>query len=241
MCLLFICLRPRTPYPSFTHCTYTCIQYTYSHWEGGRGQSWTREKVREATVHKAGSKIPTRLTVQYLQSINSDKHLPQSSFTGQIKMTTFCFSVYKVKKSVLLLFRASVIFTSQPLESYPIKRAGASLVFLLFTGAAYRAERWAYSHRIRISKINEQGRQICSNFSGTYSQAVHGRNVCKIKNKVVKFFPSSLGLIHRLSMEKLCARSIRKVVTNQIPLVFLSYWREWPAKLREWDMRLSIE
>ncbi len=39
------------------------IQYTYSHRKGGRGKSWTREKVREATVHKAGSKIPTWLTV----------------------------------------------------------------------------------------------------------------------------------------------------------------------------------
>jgi hypothetical protein len=32
--------------------------YTYSHREGGRGgESLTREKVRGATVHKAGSKI----------------------------------------------------------------------------------------------------------------------------------------------------------------------------------------
>ncbi len=44
-----------------------------------RGESWTREKVREATVYKAGSKIPTWLTV----SINSDKHLPQSPFKGR--------------------------------------------------------------------------------------------------------------------------------------------------------------
>jgi hypothetical protein len=35
------------------------IQYNYSHREGGGGGSRTREKVRGATVHKAGSKIPT--------------------------------------------------------------------------------------------------------------------------------------------------------------------------------------
>jgi hypothetical protein len=34
--LVFICLRPRTPYsPPYT--LYTCIQYTYSHREGGGG------------------------------------------------------------------------------------------------------------------------------------------------------------------------------------------------------------
>jgi hypothetical protein len=39
---------------------YTCIKYTYSHREGRReGELNQREKVREATVHKAGSKIPT--------------------------------------------------------------------------------------------------------------------------------------------------------------------------------------
>jgi hypothetical protein len=41
---------------------YTCIQYTYSHREGGggRGELNQREKkVRGATVNTAGSKIPT--------------------------------------------------------------------------------------------------------------------------------------------------------------------------------------
>jgi hypothetical protein len=51
---VFICLRPRTPYPPL-YTLYT-VQYTYSHREGG--ESLTREKVRGATVHKAGSKIP---------------------------------------------------------------------------------------------------------------------------------------------------------------------------------------
>jgi hypothetical protein len=36
------------------------IQYTYSHRKGGRmWESGTREKIRGATVHRAGSKIPT--------------------------------------------------------------------------------------------------------------------------------------------------------------------------------------
>ncbi len=55
---------------------------TYSHREGGeRGESYTREKVIRATVHKLGQKYQhDRL---YLQSIKSYKHLPQSPFTGQ--------------------------------------------------------------------------------------------------------------------------------------------------------------
>ncbi len=85
---VFICLRSRTPYPPL-HIQYTCIQYTYSHRGGegerggvrGRGESWTREKVWGATVHKAGSKKYQHDWL-YLQSINSDKYLPQSHFTG---------------------------------------------------------------------------------------------------------------------------------------------------------------
>jgi hypothetical protein len=41
----------------------------------------TREQVRGAAVHKAGSKIPTGLTVSH--SVNYNKHLPHSPFTGQ--------------------------------------------------------------------------------------------------------------------------------------------------------------
>jgi hypothetical protein len=32
---VFICLRPRTPYPPPPNTLDTCIQYTYSHKEGG--------------------------------------------------------------------------------------------------------------------------------------------------------------------------------------------------------------
>jgi hypothetical protein len=38
---------------------YTCIQYTYSHREGEGEAGRVNQKVRDATVHKAGSKILT--------------------------------------------------------------------------------------------------------------------------------------------------------------------------------------
>jgi hypothetical protein len=43
----------QNPIPPYT--LYTCIQYTYSDREGG---GVTREKVRLATVHKIGLKLP---------------------------------------------------------------------------------------------------------------------------------------------------------------------------------------
>jgi hypothetical protein len=58
---VFNCLRPRTPYPPLHTLKYTCIQYSYSRRE--RGDIITREKIKGATVHEGGSKIPTWLTV----------------------------------------------------------------------------------------------------------------------------------------------------------------------------------
>ncbi len=63
--------EPHTSPPPLHTVLYTVIKYTYSHREGGRGESWTREKVRGATVHKAGSKIPTWLTVSPYTLINT--------------------------------------------------------------------------------------------------------------------------------------------------------------------------
>ncbi len=76
----------QTPY---LHSLSYCIKYkcTYSHGEEGGG-GWTREKVRGQQFTKLGRKYQHDWL--YLQSINSDKHLPQSTFTSQ--MTTFCFS-----------------------------------------------------------------------------------------------------------------------------------------------------
>ncbi len=55
-------IRPPPPYTLYST-VYTCTGYTvygtgtYSHREGGGGnESWSREKGRGATVHKAGSK-----------------------------------------------------------------------------------------------------------------------------------------------------------------------------------------
>ncbi len=71
----------QNPIPPPPYTLYTCIQYTYSHREGGREESWTREKVRGARVHKARSKYQRDWL--YLQPINSDKYLPQSPYTCQ--------------------------------------------------------------------------------------------------------------------------------------------------------------
>ncbi len=51
------------PIPPSPYTLYTCILYACSHSEGGRGGELTRVKVRGVTVQKAGSKIPTWLTV----------------------------------------------------------------------------------------------------------------------------------------------------------------------------------
>ncbi len=71
-CFICILSPPMTPY-SPNYILYTCIQYTYSHREGG-GDSGelTREKVRGAIDHKIGRKY--KHDWLYLQSINSIKH-----------------------------------------------------------------------------------------------------------------------------------------------------------------------
>jgi len=61
---VFICLRPPPllwPHNSPLH--------NYSHREGEGDKRWTQEKVRGATVHKAGSKIPTWLTVSHVYKL----------------------------------------------------------------------------------------------------------------------------------------------------------------------------
>ncbi len=80
---VFICWgpEPHTP-PSFT--LYTCIQYTYSHRERGeeeRVEPGRRFEAQQFT--KLGRKYQHDWLWLYLQSANSDKHLPQSPFTGQ--------------------------------------------------------------------------------------------------------------------------------------------------------------
>ncbi len=98
--------------PLYTLC-YTCIhsvQYTYSHREGGGGLN--QREGQWATVHKAGSKIPTSMIV----SPKNDEHLPQSSFTGQFfQLTTFCSGVYKVNQSMALILM--YVYTMKRLTS----------------------------------------------------------------------------------------------------------------------------
>ncbi len=73
---VFICLRPRPPYPP-PYTLYTCIQvYLFTKGRGIEGESWTREKVREQKFAKLGQKYQHDWL--YLQSINSDEHLLQS-------------------------------------------------------------------------------------------------------------------------------------------------------------------
>ncbi len=57
-CLFVWDAEPHIPYPLHTVYVYTVYLFTQ-----GKGRVWTREKVRLATVHKAGSKIPTWPTV----------------------------------------------------------------------------------------------------------------------------------------------------------------------------------
>ncbi len=79
---VFIWLRPRIPYTPLTHCIRVYSMYIhYSHREGVGGGGVELNQREGATVHKARSKIQHDWL--YLQSINYDKHLPQSPFIGQ--------------------------------------------------------------------------------------------------------------------------------------------------------------
>jgi hypothetical protein len=72
------------------------MQYLFTQGRGEWvGEIYTKEKVRGAMVHKAGSKIPSLLTVSPVY--NSDKKLPQSLFTGKFFLNdNICFGVYIV-------------------------------------------------------------------------------------------------------------------------------------------------
>ncbi len=85
---VFICLRLRTPFPPpLTHCLRVNSILIHTGKKGGgrveperrvegqqgRSQSWVENTNKTECSQEIG----------YLQSINSDKHLPQSLFTGQ--------------------------------------------------------------------------------------------------------------------------------------------------------------
>ncbi len=68
-------LSNRTPYPPppHTHCMriYGTV-YLFTQERGEGGESWTREKIRGATVHRARSKIPTWPTVSPVYFLDDD-------------------------------------------------------------------------------------------------------------------------------------------------------------------------
>jgi hypothetical protein len=55
---VFICLRPRIAYPPSLHAVLVYTVYLFTQGRGDGGEL-IREQVRRATIHKAGSKIPT--------------------------------------------------------------------------------------------------------------------------------------------------------------------------------------
>jgi hypothetical protein len=88
---VFIRLRPRTPYPPpFLYTVYVYAVYLFTQVGGGGGELNQREGERgNRGVYRLLSWVEnTNMTectqdIGYLQSINSDKHLSQSHFTGQ--------------------------------------------------------------------------------------------------------------------------------------------------------------
>ncbi len=73
-----MCLS-EAPNPISTLPLHTVFVYTVCLFTQGRGiggESWAREKVREATVHKAGSKIPTWLTESPVCKTNTFRKVP---------------------------------------------------------------------------------------------------------------------------------------------------------------------
>ncbi len=77
---VLICLRPRSPYHPLTHCIRVYTVYLFTRGRAGRGGNLNqRRRCEGKTVHKLGRKY----LHDRLYYINSDKHMPQSLFTGQ--------------------------------------------------------------------------------------------------------------------------------------------------------------
>ncbi len=96
---VFIFLRPRIPYTiPHLNTAYMYTVYLFIKGRGERGRCEPERRLEKQQFTKLGRKY--RHDWLYLQSINSDKHQPQSPFTGQFFMTTFCFGVYIVHWSM---------------------------------------------------------------------------------------------------------------------------------------------
>ncbi len=96
---VFICLWPRKPYPPppLTHCilVYSTLIHTA---KGGGGRVDPERRLEEQPFTKQGRKY--KRDWLYLQSINSDKHLPQKHFVlMSIYLLSPCHAQTKNKKS----------------------------------------------------------------------------------------------------------------------------------------------
>jgi hypothetical protein len=88
---LFICLKPRTPYKPPTPHLQSVYVYTVHTGKGGGGDLNQREGERG---NSSPSWVKNTNVTDCLQSIKSDKHLPQIPLTGRFfKMTNFCYDV----------------------------------------------------------------------------------------------------------------------------------------------------
>ncbi len=113
---VFICVRPRTPYPS-PHSHYSILYFFTTGKRGRKGGNWTRKEVRGATEesieHKAGLKIPAWLNVRIRKILTVSLQIKtcRSPFTDKFfYMTTFCIDFYESYLSTLLTIIIVVVF-----------------------------------------------------------------------------------------------------------------------------------
>ncbi len=80
--------------------------YTYSHREGGKGERVEPERLLEGQQFTKLGWTKCQHDWPYLQSVNSEKHLPQSPFTGQFfRWQHFAFL------SILLISPSKIFWT----------------------------------------------------------------------------------------------------------------------------------
>jgi hypothetical protein len=103
---VFYLSEAQNPIPLPPYALYTCIQYrAYTHGRGGRGGRVNQREGNRGEGYTSQSWVENTNTsertqeIGYLLSVNYEKHLPQSPFTGY--MTTFCIDsmdTYFIKK-----------------------------------------------------------------------------------------------------------------------------------------------
>ncbi len=107
---VFICLRLRNPYPPPP--IHTVSVHTVYLFTQGRGGELTRDKIRGATVHKAGSNIPTWLTVSPVYKLwktPATKPLYRSFFRWRhFALTSMSLTFFVVHQLCHCFFRNTV-------------------------------------------------------------------------------------------------------------------------------------